>query len=155
MPGREWSWYQLRIGNTADCMSGLYVSPGLPSPMPALPLGRALDGCSLYAQLGDAASIAQLAVGTDFHILAETSDGWRHIRILSGALDAAMDENGTYGYVHKDDMIAGASASALDAWERDDGITGFSFSLTFSQHTGKMAVIRSFMQEGFPNEQSD
>ena len=100
-------------------MSAQYVYPGLPTPMPALTLGRTLDGCGLYRQLGDTVPALHLSPGTEFHILAETSDGWRHVCIPNGKTGAVMDVNGTYGYIHRDVMITGASVSALDALERE------------------------------------
>ena len=87
--------------------------------MAALTVGRTLDGCTMLQKYRDPSSAVQLAPGTQFHILAETDDGWRHICIPSGELVAEMDINGTYGYVHKDDMITGASVIALDALERE------------------------------------
>lgn len=116
-PGSQWPWYHVRIGYTEGWMSAQYVTPGLAWPAPALPVGRALNNCEMYTQLGDAAPASQLAAGTDFHILAETSDGWRHICIPAGKLTGEMDLSGTYGYVHRDDMLTGASVAALDAQE--------------------------------------
>lgn len=117
--GKEWPWCRVRIGNTEGWMSEQYVRPGLPSPMAALTVGRTLHGCTMLQKYRDPSSAVQLAPGTQFHILAETDDGWRHICIPSGELVAEMDINGTYGYVHKDDMITGASVITLDALERE------------------------------------
>ena len=118
-PGSKWPWYRVRIGDTEGWMSGQYVYPDLAYPAPALSVGRTVNGCTMLRVLGDSSSAVPLAPGTDFHILAETADGWRHVCIPGGPLTPEMDLDGTYGYVHRAEMITGAGPRALDALEME------------------------------------
>ena len=112
--GTTFPWYQVQIGDTAGWMSSNYVgfAPDL-SFMP-IPLGRTLEGCSLYASARDKTPMAELAPGTTFHILTEY-DGMYHICIPQRELSWAVDPDGTYGYIPKKNVLTGYSPSALDA----------------------------------------
>lgn len=113
--GALYPWYQVRIGDTVGWMSASYVQESLYQYYP-VPVGRTLDGCPMYAALGDSQPADQLAPETTFHILTEIN-GMYHICIPQGNISWEVDRNGVYGYVPKEGILYGASISTLDALE--------------------------------------
>jgi hypothetical protein len=112
--GTTFPWYQVQIGDTVGWMSSNYVGFAPDLGFMPIPLGRTLEGCSLYASARDKTPMAELAPGTTFHILTEY-DGMYHICIPQGELSWAVDPDGTYGYIPKKNVLTGYSPSALDA----------------------------------------
>ena len=110
--GAQWPWYQVRIGNTVGWMSSNYIHT---EPQHrAVPMGRTVYSCTLYASADDAQPVVRLEAGTTFHILTEYQ-GMYHICIPRGEISWAVDAEGACGYIRKDNVLTGASPSALDA----------------------------------------
>ena len=112
-PGVSWPWYQVRIGDTIGWMSSNYVDDEPAWSYSPIPLGCTMNGCLLYGTPDNAQPIAQLQPGVVFHILTEYHDMY-HI-CIPAEITWAADVNGLYGYIHKVDIIQGASISALEA----------------------------------------
>ncbi len=110
--GAQWPWYQVRIGNTVGWMSSNYIHSE-PSYRP-IPLGRTVQGCTLYSSAGEGHPVTQLAPGTTFHILTEYK-GMYHICIPQDEITWQVDPEGIYGYIPTENVITGASVSALNA----------------------------------------
>lgn len=113
-PGTNWPWYQVNIGDTMGWMSSDYVAISIHLYEAPIPLGRTVDICPLYAAIGDTQPAMQLSPGATFHILTEI-DGLYHICIPQGEISWAVDVNGVYGYIPKENVLTGYSPSALDA----------------------------------------
>jgi len=113
--GAQWPWYQVRIGETVGWMSSNYIHT---EPQHrAVPMGRNIYGCTLYAAADETQPIVRLLAGTTFHILTEYK-GMYHICIPRGEISWAVDADGTYGYIPMVNVLTGASPSALDALAR-------------------------------------
>ncbi len=111
--GKQYPWLHVRIGHTEGWMSRNYIIEQVAQDYP-VPMGRTVDGCSMYAAPGDAQPIAQLSPGTTFHILTKI-DGLYHICIPQGEISWDVDRNGTYGYIPANGILTGPGVSALDA----------------------------------------
>lgn len=115
-PGTQFPWYQVQVGDTIGWMSSNYVDYAPNVSFAPIPLGRTLEGCSLYASAKDKKPAAELAPGTTFHILTEYN-GMYHICIPQGEISWAVDADGIYGYIPMKDVLTGYSPSSLDAQE--------------------------------------
>lgn len=114
--GSAWPWYQVRIGDTLGWMSSNYIAAALDPGCSPISLGCTTKPCPMYAHPGDTQPILQLEAGPSFYILAEYHDMY-HICIPQDCICWAVDVDGTYGYIPKEDVLTGASISALYAME--------------------------------------
>ncbi|MBQ8312099.1 MAG: hypothetical protein IJX84_02685 [Clostridia bacterium] len=101
VPGTEWPWYQLRIGDTVGWMSGSYVMDDHgQAPPPAV--AQCSGEISLY--LSPDGEVKQtLPAGTVMQILADC-DGWYHVVLPEEEGTWHLAASGTFGYVRMSDV---------------------------------------------------
>ena len=84
-----------------------------------LPVARAIADTKLRSSFGLLPSDgADLPKGSKMHVLTEQGD-WLYVCVPRGELGWLMDVDGTYGYVHRNDIVIAATAIQLD-WIADN-----------------------------------
>lgn len=58
-------------------------------------------------------SVGTFPAGTRMHVVFENGD-WLFVDIPSGEISWPMDPTGTFGYIHKNDVLQASSVTQLD-----------------------------------------
>lgn len=100
-PGREFPWYQLRIGDTVGWMSGAYVTHGIELAPPPAVLRCDREVALRVAMGGDTKQL--LPAGTALQVVGDCG-AWYHVVLPAGEIGWKLDADGTYGYVQASEV---------------------------------------------------
>lgn len=117
-PGRQFPWYNVRVGDTEGWVSGAYFytmdtdATNLCMAVNRMqPVGRLKAAASLLRTPGGEA-LASLPAETEVHVLV-TSGSWAHVVVPRGELGWHADWDGDYGYVPVKSLTMAASPLQL------------------------------------------
>lgn len=116
VPGDPYEWIHTRLGSLEGYVVISYTSlenmvSGLSSMQP---VAEAKKEISLKRGTGwFDGSVGTFPAGTRMHVVFESGD-WLYVDIPSGEISWPMDPSGTFGYVHKNDVVQASSVTQLD-----------------------------------------
>ena len=117
LPGDPDEWIHTRLGTLEGYVVKGYTSiGGRMSDMSSLPtFAEAKKEITLKRGTGWLdGSVGTFPAGTRMHVVFESGD-WLYVDVPSGEMDWVMDPDGTFGYVHKND-VEEMSVSRLIEW---------------------------------------
>ena len=116
-PGKQYPWYQVRIGETEGWVSGAYLIDSSEDVRyygveeETTSFARADSEVALHTSPGGAEK-GTLSPGTMAHVLSE-SEGWLHVLVPEGEIAPRISWRGTYGYVRADEVTQGRTLAEL------------------------------------------
>lgn len=116
VPGDPNEWIHTRLGNLEGYVVISYTSLGnLVSGLSSMqPVAEAQKEITLKRGTGwFDGSVGTFPAGTQMHVVFESGD-WLYVDIPSGEMSWPMDPAGTFGYVHKNDVVQASSVLQLN-----------------------------------------
>ena len=116
-PGKEYPWYQVRIGETEGWVSGAYLINSSEDVRyygveeKTTSFARADGETALRISPGGAQK-GVLSPGTMVHVISE-NEGWLHVLVPEEKIAPRVSWRGTYGYVRSDEVTQGATLAEL------------------------------------------
>ena len=116
VPGDPEAWIHTRLGTLEGYVASNYTSWGgkIHHMVMPQPVGKARKEIALKRGTGwFDGSAGTFPAGTKMHIILEDGD-WLYVDIPGGELNWLMDSEGTFGYVHKNDILQAPTPCQLD-----------------------------------------
>ena len=116
-PGKQYPWYQVRIGETEGWVSGAYLIDSSEDVRyygveeETTSFARTDSETALRTSPGGAQK-GVLSPGTMVHVLTE-NEGWLHVLVPEGEIAPRISWRGTYGYVRADEVTQGRTLAEL------------------------------------------
>lgn len=116
-PGKQYPWYQVRIGETEGWVSGAYLIDSSEDVRyygveeETTSFARTDSETALRTSPGGAQK-GVLSPGTMVHVLSE-NEGWLHVLVPEGEIAPRISWRGTYGYVRADEVTQGRTLAEL------------------------------------------
>ena len=116
--GARAPWVHVRFGDTEGWVSGDYFVDGsnydirfFGSFVSCDPFARADEEIAIYTTAGGTEKM-RISAGTMMHVFHQDGD-WLHVIIPDREINWQTNWNGTYGFVHRDDVTVGQTLADL------------------------------------------
>ena len=116
LPGDPNKWIHTKLGSLEGYVASNYTSlDGEGFLLAALqPVAKAKREITLKSGTGwFDSTVGTFPAGTRMHVVMENGD-WLYVDIPRGEMEWLMDPEGTFGYIHKNDVIQASTACQLD-----------------------------------------